>query len=103
MKINRLVAITAFLFGYAISDVVNNVNNGFLSEVSAEVDGMTFSDLRRDRDFKKAVKYLVEESWRDYNFESVVRNVVDSDCSVNVDGGYVSGDYIYGMHGYISC
>ena len=59
-------------------------------------------DILDDKDFKKAVKYLVEESWRDYNFESAVKNIVDY-CTVNVDGGYVSGDYIYGMHGNISC
>ena len=28
--------------------------------VQAEVDGMNYQDLRRDRDFRKAVEYIVE-------------------------------------------
>ena len=59
MKNNKLIVLTAFFFGYVISDVVNNVSNGFISEVAADVAGMNYSDLRRDRDFKKAVKYIV--------------------------------------------
>jgi hypothetical protein len=31
-----------------------------LEEAKAEVAGMTYSELRRDRDFKKAVAYIVE-------------------------------------------
>ena len=86
MKNNRLIVLTAFLFGYALSDVVNNVSNGFISAVVAEVDGMTYTELRRDRDFKKAVRYIV-----------------DSDCTVRLSGGYVESDYIYGLNGDLSC
>lgn len=86
MKINKLAVITAFLFGYVTSDVVNNVNNGFISDAKAEVAGMSYYDLRRDRDFKKAVRYIV-----------------NSDCTVNLSGGYVDSDYIYGLNGNIDC
>ena len=86
MKNNKLIVLTTFFFGYVISDVVNNVSNGFISAVVAEVDGMTYRELRRDRDFKKAVRYIV-----------------DSDCTVSLSGGYVDSGYIYGMDGDISC
>jgi hypothetical protein len=51
-----------------------------LQEAKAEVAGMDYSDLRRDRDFQKAVAYIVES------------------CTVD---GYVDGDYLSG--GSISC
>ncbi len=86
MKMSRLVVITSFLFGYVISDLVHNVKSGFISEVAAEVGGMSYSDLRRDRDFKKAVRYIV-----------------DSDCTVRLSGGYVESGYIYGLNGDLSC
>jgi len=86
MKMSRLIVITAFLFGYVISDLVHNVKSGFISEVAAEVGGMSYLDLRRDRDFKKAV-----------------RSIVDSDCTVRLSGGYVESDYIYGLNGDLSC
>lgn len=58
----------------------------YISEAVAEVAGMSYSELRRDRDFRRAVA-----------------DIVDS-CSI--DGGYanVSGDgaaYVYGAE--ISC
>ena len=86
MKSNTLVVFTAFLLGYAISDLANNASNGFIEKASADVDGMDYRELRRDRDFKKAV-----------------RHVVDRDCSVILLGGYVDGEYVYGMTGDVSC
>jgi len=52
----------------------------FIAEANADVAGMSYSDLRRDRDFKKAVKYIIEN------------------CSVT---GYVDGDYLHSSD--ISC
>ena len=53
--------------------------NLFAVEAKAEVAGMDSYDLRRDRDFRRAVESIVE------------------DCSVDgeVDGGYVDGGYLY--------
>jgi hypothetical protein len=51
-----------------------------LEEAKAEVAGMTYSELRQDRDFKKAVAYIVES------------------CSLS---GYVAGDSLNGVS--ISC
>ena len=74
----KLAMLTAFLAGYCINDIVGE----FAPLANAEVAGMDYSDLRSDSDFKKAV-----------------RRVLESNCSV--DGGYVDGDYLYGME--ISC
>jgi len=52
----------------------------FVEDAKADVAGMDHRDLRRDRDFKKAVKYIVEN------------------CSVS---GYVDDDYLYNTS--ISC
>ena len=60
----------------------------FIAEANAEVAGMSHRDLRRDRDFKKAVIYILEN-----NVGSIVEN-----CTVS---GYVDGDYLYGTS--ISC
>ena len=49
---------------------------------------MDYYDLRRDRDFKRAVQYIVED---------MVEDIVE-DCSVT---GYVDGEYLYSSS--ISC
>jgi hypothetical protein len=53
-----------------------DISKPFIGSVYAEVGGMSYSELRRDRDFKKAVKYIVEN------------------CDVR--GGYIDDDYLYG-------
>jgi hypothetical protein len=62
------------------NDVLKEYDLNLIDNVKAEVAGMDYQDLRRDRDFKKAVAYIVE------------------DCSVS---GYVDGDYLYSSS--ISC
>ncbi len=52
---------------------------------------MDYKDLRRDRDFKKAVRYIAEDVAR-YVAEDVARGIVQN-CTVYVDDDY----------GYISC
>jgi hypothetical protein len=46
----------------------NGFNFSIIPEAKADVGGMDYRDLRRDRDFKKAVKYIVER------------------CSIYIDG-----------------
>lgn len=103
MKINRLLIITAFLFGYSISNIVNNLGNGFISDVSAEVDGMDWMDLVADYDFRTAVMKVVNRSLSDSSTESAIVDIVESNCSVRVSNGILSGKLVLGMNGYIEC
>ena len=41
----------------------NGFNFSVIPEVKADVGGMNHRELRRDRDFKKAVKYIVERCY----------------------------------------
>ena len=50
---------------------------------------MNHRELRRDRDFKKAVRYIVEDY--DYTTRSDVESIVD-DCSISLDVAYESAD-----------
>ncbi len=75
-----LLFLTIFSLGYVFNDVSNEYDLNLIGIVKAEVAGMDYRDLRRDRDFKKAVAYIVE------------------DCDVS---GYVDGDYLYSTS--ISC
>ena len=54
----------------------------YVPQVQAEVDGMDYSDLRRDRDFKRAVEYIVENC-----------SLYDGSFSVYVNDTYT---YAYG-------
>jgi len=75
-----LLFLTIFSLGYVFNDVSKEYDLNLINSVKAEVAGMSYRDLRRDRDFKKAVRYIVE------------------DCSVS---GFVDGDYLYSAS--ISC
>ncbi|MDC1115937.1 hypothetical protein OAT37_04245 [Alphaproteobacteria bacterium] len=75
-----LLVLTIFSFGYVLNDVLEEYDLNLIDKVRSEVAGMDYRDLRRDRDFKKAVKYIVER------------------CSVS---GYVDSDYLYSTS--ISC
>ena len=66
---------------FAAGFMGNIVASGFIPIAIAEVSGMNYYDLKRDRDFKKAVQYVVE------------------DCG---GSGYTDGDeYVYTIS--ISC
>ncbi len=54
----------AFLAGYFVSDVINDAGISFISEARADIDGMSYYDLKRDLNFVRAVKYVVEENCR---------------------------------------
>ena len=66
-------SIKTLLFVIAISLVGVNVqlfvdtDNLFIKEAKADVAGMNYRELRRDRDFKKAVRYVVENNCTVYS------------------------------------
>ena len=51
----------------------------YIPEASADVAGMNQFDLRRDYDFKKAVRYLIEY---DYDIEDSIEDIIE-DCEVS--------------------
>jgi len=53
-----LLIIAVFSFGYVLNDLTEG-NVKIIPELNAEVAGMDHRDLRRDRDFKKAVRWVV--------------------------------------------
>ena len=64
-----------FTSGYMFNDIVNKLGYDLTTPVHAEVAEMDSYDLRTDYDFKKAVKYVVENN-----------------CSVS--DGWVYGEYL---------
>ena len=102
---NKLTTPKAILIGsFMIAGTIlytNGFNFSIIPEVKADVGGMDYRDLRRDRDFKKAVTYIVERAGfptesevigivEDYaKSTSQIENIVE-DCSVYVDGDYGS-------------
>ena len=81
-KVSRhtFLFVAVFSFGYMVNDVVEEIGVDIIHHAQADVAGMSYRELRRDRDFKKAVKYIVQN------------------CSVS---GYVDGGYLYSSN--ISC
>ena len=75
-KITNKISIFLIVFslGYVANDILRENNLDLINVANAEVAGMDNRDLRRDRDFKKAVQYIVEN------------------CVVT---GYVDVDYLY--------
>ena len=63
-----------------MNDILRETNIKLIDNVYAEVDGMDYRELRRDRDFRRAVQYIVEG------------------CGGN---GYVNGNYVYRLS--LSC
>ena len=55
------VLVAVFSFGYVANDIANNRFN-VVPLAQAEVAGMDYHDLRRDRDFKKAVQRVVSDN-----------------------------------------
>jgi hypothetical protein len=53
--------LTIFSIGYVVNDLFGENNIYLISKADAEVAGMGYYDLRKDRDFKKAVRYIVEQ------------------------------------------
>ena len=98
-KLTTPKAILIGLFLIAVSIVcTNRFNDSIIPEVKAEVAGMDYSDLKSDRDFRKAVQYIVENSGyitsegvkgiiEDYNYatRSGVMSIVEG-CLITKDG-----------------
>ena len=61
MQLNKLALALVFCLGYITSDILNEINFSLISPVKVDVAGMDYYDLRTDYDFKKAVKYLIED------------------------------------------
>ncbi|MEC7832245.1 MAG: hypothetical protein VX440_00530 [Pseudomonadota bacterium] len=66
-----LLFLTIFSFGYVFNDILKEYNLNIIDKVKADVAGMDYRELRRDRDFKRAV-----------------RHVISGNC-------YVDGSYVY--------
>ena len=81
----------------------------YIPEVNAEVAGMNYTELRRDRDFKKAVTYLIENDYdiedeieeividtlrSNYQAKSKIKSIMRS-CSVYIDSFVIDGGYAY--------
>ena len=64
-KIFLILAI--FSLGYTSNDLLKRINYSPVSPLHAEVDGMGHKELRKDRDFKKAVRMVVMSYCRPYN------------------------------------
>ena len=60
----KLTIAIAFLAGYFISDVTNDLGVNFISSLNADVAGMSYCNLESDYDFKRAVMSIVEENCR---------------------------------------
>ncbi len=59
ITILKAILIGSFMIALAILFRIDGAAL-LVAEAKAEVAGMSYRDLRRDRDFKKAVKYIVE-------------------------------------------
>lgn len=55
----KAMVVVSFMVGYIANDVVRTLDVSLISPAQASVAGMDYRDLRRDRDFKKAVRYVV--------------------------------------------
>jgi len=55
-----LLFVAIFSFGYVANDVLRENNINLINKANADVAGMNHRELRRDRDFKKAVRHIVE-------------------------------------------
>ena len=98
-KLTTTKAILIGSFMIAVSIVyTNGFNISIIPEVKAEIAGMDYSDLKSDRDFRKAVQYIVGDSGyiksegvkvivEEYNYatRSGVMSIVEG-CLITKDG-----------------
>lgn len=59
MKFKYLLVGFGFLAGYVANDIIHSIEIPVVTEAHADVAGMDYYDLGRDRDFKKAVRYVI--------------------------------------------
>jgi len=58
----KVMFLVLFMAGYIAHDVVETLDISPIKAAYAEVAGMSYGDLRRDRDFKKAVRHVVSNN-----------------------------------------
>lgn len=81
-----LLFVTIFSFGYVFNDVLKEFDFSLINEVSAEVGGMDYKELRRDKDFRRAVKYVVDQDMKNISVNSMkrtVEDIVERNCKVD--------------------
>ena len=62
------------------------IDFSLINEVSAEVGGMDYKELRRDKDFRRAVKYVVDQDMKNISVNSMkrtVEDIVERNCKVD--------------------
>lgn len=57
-KVKYAWLLVAFCVGFTAKVAIDEID--FISAAYADVGGMDYRELRRDRDFKRAVEYIVE-------------------------------------------
>lgn len=62
-----LLAFSTFSLGYMVSDLNKESTLSLFPQAHADVAGMDAYDLRSDYDFKKAVRYVVENNCSVYD------------------------------------
>lgn len=93
MKPVTAAVLVSFLLGYAANDVVQLLGMG-ASPAHAEVAGMDRQDLRRDRDFRRAVEDIVVEIAPGI-IEDIVPQIIEDIVPDVVDDCLVDDEYIY--------
>ena len=81
-----LLFVTIFSFGYMFNDVLKEFDLKLINEVSADVAGMDYKELRRDKDFRRAVKYVVAQDMKNISVNSMkrtVEDIVERNCKVD--------------------
>ena len=81
-----LLFVTIFSFVYVFNDVLKEFDFSLINEVSAEVGGMDYKELRRDKDFRRAVKYVVDQDMKNISVNSMkrtVEDIVERNCKVD--------------------
>ena len=67
---NRILLLVAvFSFGYAVNDIVQETKP-VIFPLQAAVAGMDYYDLKRDRDFSRAVESIIEDCYVDDDYIS---------------------------------
>ena len=87
----------AFCFGVLGKTALDTVGFELVAEAKADLRGVGYQELRKDRNFRRAVEAIAYDTAADvvsYMARDIVRadvpNIVEKYCSVYVDGDYGS-------------
>ena len=87
MKSNYMMGLMcAFCFGVLGKTALDAVGYEVVGPATAEVAGMDYLDLLRDRDFSSAVRSIISDAVPVIIYETVPGMI--EDCNVWVDGEY---------------